>query len=68
MWGSGPYQKITETIADVHETLIGRLQPKPGDSWLDLASPKTIIAKATRLRTIASGCSCSGRGNKEVCR
>jgi ubiquinone/menaquinone biosynthesis C-methylase UbiE len=37
MWGNGPYQRITETIADVHELVIARLDPQPAERWLDLA-------------------------------
>lgn len=37
MWGNGPYQNVTETIADIHELLIERLDPQDGDAWLDLA-------------------------------
>jgi SAM-dependent methyltransferase len=37
MWGNGPYQRITETIADIHEVVVERLAPEPGDRWLDLA-------------------------------
>ena len=37
MWGNGPYQRITETIADIHELVVARLDPHPGDRWLDLA-------------------------------
>ena len=37
MWGNGPYQRVTETIADLQELVIARLAPKPGDRWLDLA-------------------------------
>jgi ubiquinone/menaquinone biosynthesis C-methylase UbiE len=37
MWGNGPYQRITETITDVHEIVVERLAPEPGDRWLDLA-------------------------------
>lgn len=37
MWGNGPYQRITETIADIHERVVARLDPKPGERWLDLA-------------------------------
>src|SRR5919202_49561 len=37
MWGSGPYERITETIADVHELVVERLAPQPGERWLDLA-------------------------------
>jgi ubiquinone/menaquinone biosynthesis C-methylase UbiE len=37
MWGNGPYQRVTETIADIHELVIARLDPQPGKRWLDLA-------------------------------
>ena len=37
MWGNGPYQRVTETIADIHELVVARLDPHPGDRWLDLA-------------------------------
>jgi SAM-dependent methyltransferase len=37
MWGNGPYQRITETIADLQDAVVERLEPAPGDSWLDLA-------------------------------
>lgn len=37
MWGNGPYQRITETIADIHEKVVQRLAPKRGERWLDLA-------------------------------
>ena len=26
MWGSGPYQKVTETISDIHELVVDRLR------------------------------------------
>jgi ubiquinone/menaquinone biosynthesis C-methylase UbiE len=37
MWGTGPYQNITDTITDVHERVVERLAPAPGVRWLDLA-------------------------------
>jgi SAM-dependent methyltransferase len=37
VWGSGPYQGITETITDIHQTVIERLDPKPGERLVDLA-------------------------------
>ena len=37
VWGTGPYQNITETITDIHEVVIDRLDPQPGVRWLDLA-------------------------------
>jgi ubiquinone/menaquinone biosynthesis C-methylase UbiE len=37
MWGNGPYQRVSETIADIHELIVPRLKPKRGERWLDLA-------------------------------
>jgi ubiquinone/menaquinone biosynthesis C-methylase UbiE len=45
MWGNGPYQRITETIADIHEVVIDRLAPQPGDRWLDLACGTGAVAE-----------------------
>jgi SAM-dependent methyltransferase len=37
VWGSGPYQGITETITDIHQAVMERLAPQPGQRLLDLA-------------------------------
>jgi SAM-dependent methyltransferase len=37
VWSSGPYQGVTETIADIHRAVIERLDPQPGERLLDLA-------------------------------
>jgi SAM-dependent methyltransferase len=37
MWGSGPYQRVTETLADIHDLVLERLHPRAGERWLDLA-------------------------------
>jgi ubiquinone/menaquinone biosynthesis C-methylase UbiE len=37
VWGSGPYQGITETIADLHQAVLERVDPQPGERVLDLA-------------------------------
>jgi SAM-dependent methyltransferase len=50
MWGSGPYQRVTETIADIHELLISRLEPRPGVQWLDLACGTGAVAEAAAAR------------------
>ena len=31
MWGNGPYERITNTIRDIHELVIERVDPKPGE-------------------------------------
>ncbi len=56
MWGNGPYQRITETIADIHEFVIERLDPGAGDRWLDLACGTGAIAE----RAAAGGAQVTG--------
>lgn len=45
MWGNGPYQNITETISDIHDLVIERLDPQPGVHWLDLACGTGAVAE-----------------------
>jgi SAM-dependent methyltransferase len=45
VWGTGPYQNITETITDIHERVIERLAPGPGMKWLDLACGTGAVAE-----------------------
>jgi SAM-dependent methyltransferase len=45
MWGNGPYQRITETIPDIHDRVIERLAPRRGDRWLDLACGTGAVAE-----------------------
>jgi SAM-dependent methyltransferase len=56
MWGTGPYQRITETVADVHAQLVDRLAPAPGVSWLDLATGTGAVAE----RAAAAGADVTG--------
>ena len=56
MWGNGPYQRITETLGDIHELVIERLDPQPGDRWLDLACGTGAIAE----RAASAGASVTG--------
>jgi SAM-dependent methyltransferase len=56
MWGLGPYQRITETIADVHERVVERLDPRPGRRWLDLACGTGAVAE----RAAAQGAEVTG--------
>ena len=45
VWGTGPYQRITETITDIHDVVVDRLAPGPGDEWLDLACGTGAVAE-----------------------
>jgi SAM-dependent methyltransferase len=56
MWGNGPYQNVTETLIDIHERVIERLAPEPGDRWLDLACGTGAMAERAR----AAGASVTG--------
>lgn len=56
MWGSGPYQRVTETITDIHELLIRRLKPERGERWLDLACGTGAVSE----RAARAGASVTG--------
>jgi SAM-dependent methyltransferase len=56
VWGTGLYQRITETIADIHELVIERLAPAPRDAWLDLACGTGAVAE----RAAAAGANVTG--------
>jgi ubiquinone/menaquinone biosynthesis C-methylase UbiE len=45
MWGNGPYQRITDTLRDMHELVVERLDAKPGERWLDLACGTGAMAE-----------------------
>jgi SAM-dependent methyltransferase len=56
MWGNGPYQRITETLEDIHDRVIERRAPGPGDRWLDLATGTGAIAE----RAASAGATVTG--------
>lgn len=45
VWGTGPYERISATIADLQDELVGRLEPRPGVRWLDTATGTGEVAK-----------------------
>ncbi len=56
MWGNGPYQRITETIVDIHDIVLERLEPQDGDRWIDLACGTGAVAE----RAAAAGADVTG--------
>jgi ubiquinone/menaquinone biosynthesis C-methylase UbiE len=50
MWGVGPYQRITETLVDVHDRVVAELAPQPGRDWLDLACGTGAVAELAAAR------------------
>jgi ubiquinone/menaquinone biosynthesis C-methylase UbiE len=45
MWGKGPYQRVTETLTDIHERVVDELAPRPGVRWLDVACGTGAVAE-----------------------
>jgi SAM-dependent methyltransferase len=45
MWGTGPYQRITDTLTDIQERIVDRLAPSPDRPWLDLACGTGAVAE-----------------------
>ena len=44
MWGNGPYERVTNTLTDLHELVIARADPKPGERVLDAATGTGAVA------------------------
>jgi SAM-dependent methyltransferase len=44
MWGSAPFERIAESIAAMHETLVERLDPTAGERWLDVGCGTGAVA------------------------
>ncbi len=44
MWGNGPYERITNTLRDIHALVIERADPKPGEKVLDAATGTGAVA------------------------
>jgi SAM-dependent methyltransferase len=43
-WGNGPYENITNTIRDIHDLVIERVDPQPGERLLDAATGTGAVA------------------------
>ena len=50
VWGTGPYQNITETITDLQDVVIDRLDPQSGVKWVDLACGTGAVAEKAAER------------------
>jgi ubiquinone/menaquinone biosynthesis C-methylase UbiE len=58
IWGSASWQKIAERqLFPVHDELVARLAPMPGERWLDLATGTGAVA----LRAARAGAEVSGQ-------
>ena len=44
VWGNGPYERVTNTIRDIHALVLERTEPKPGERVLDAATGTGAVA------------------------
>jgi SAM-dependent methyltransferase len=44
MWGAGDYERVAQRFGGIHDELVARLDPRPGDRWLDLATGTGEVA------------------------
>jgi ubiquinone/menaquinone biosynthesis C-methylase UbiE len=55
-WGNGKFEKVSETIADVHEAIVEALRPQAGELWLDLAcGPGAVAERAAQAGATVTG-------------
>ena len=60
VWGSGPFERVAEQIADVHDKLVAELAPRAGERWLDVGTGTGGVAvraaRAIVTEPSSSGC------------
>src|SRR5690242_10373712 len=44
MWGSAPWERVADTMADIHERLVDLLAPRVGERWLDVGTGTGAVA------------------------
>ena len=56
VWGSGPYQGVSDHLAGAHDHLMRAFQPVEGERWLDVATGTGEIAiRAARGGAVVTG-------------
>jgi SAM-dependent methyltransferase len=51
-WGNGPYERVTNTIRDIHALVLERTDPKAGERVLDAATGTGAVAILVALRGV----------------
>ena len=55
IWGAAPFEKVAGTIHDMHDDLVARLAPHPGERWLDLGCGTGEVAfRAVRAGAVVT--------------
>ena len=56
VWSSAPFERIAEVITEMHDALVERLAPQPGERWLDLACGTGDVAfQAAQAGAVVTG-------------
>jgi SAM-dependent methyltransferase len=45
LWGTAPWERVAETMADIHDRLVAGLDPHPGERWLDVGTGTGAVAQ-----------------------
>lgn len=56
MWGSAPFEKVADEIANIHDHLVAELAPQPGEQWLDVGTGTGGVA----VRAARAGANVTG--------
>jgi len=55
-WGAAPFEKVEDSIAVMHDDLVARLDPQPGERWLDVGcGPGAVAMRAARAGADVTG-------------
>jgi SAM-dependent methyltransferase len=55
-WSAAPFEHLEPDIAVMHDDLVGRLAPRPGERWLDVAcGPGAVAMRAARAGADVTG-------------
>ena len=61
-WGAAPFEKIEDSIAAMHDDLVARLDPQPGEKWLDVGCGTGAVS----MRAARAGADVTGVDLSEV--
>jgi SAM-dependent methyltransferase len=56
VWGSAPFEKVADEIANIHDHLVSELAPQPGEKWLDVGTGTGGVA----VRAARAGANVTG--------
>ena len=56
VWGSAPFERIADELADIHDHLVAELAPQAGETWLEVGTGTGPVAvRAARAGATVTG-------------